>query len=149
MMSNRNMQSPEPNSAGNSAESLLAESQLAESQLAESQLAESHLDDWFVAYRDALPDPGPNAGWDSSPNFMPELWAKIEAREVSTNLFGRMAKALVTAALAATVILGMMASTISRSQNQFNGTYLEALSVDHASSMEPLNLDSVSELEQQ
>jgi hypothetical protein len=108
-----------------------------------SDNSETRLDQWLTAYRDAFPEP------EAGVNFMPELWARIEAREVSSNLFGRMAKALVTAALAATVILGMMASTMNRSDNQFNGTYLEALSADHASSLEPLNLDRISELEQQ
>ena len=103
----------------------------------------SRLDELFVAYRGSCPD------FDPGVNFMPELWARIEARESTTNLFGRMAKALVTAALAATAILGLMVSTSSRADNQFNGTYLEALSVDHASTLEPLNLDRVSELEQQ
>jgi hypothetical protein len=104
---------------------------------------DARLDRLFVAYREACPEPEPGV------NFMPELWARIEAREVSSNLFGRMAKALVTAALAATVILGLMASTINRPESQFNGTYLEALSADHASTLEPFNLDRVSELEQQ
>jgi hypothetical protein len=105
--------------------------------------AESRLDELFIAYREACPDPEPSV------NFTPELWARIEAREVSTNLFGRMAKALVTAALAATVILGLMVSTMSRSESQFNGTYMEALRADRAFTLEPLNLDRVSELEQQ
>jgi len=105
--------------------------------------AESQLDQLFLAYRDACPEPEPSV------NFMPELWARIEAREVSTNLFGRMAKALVTAALAATVILGLMVSTFNRAESQFNGTFIEALRADRASSLEPLNLDRVSELEQQ
>lgn len=102
----------------------------------------AELAEWFRAYREACPVP------ETSVNFMPELWAKIEARQVSTNLFGRMAKALVTAALAATAILGLMVSTSNR-QPDFNGTYLEALSNDSAFSMEPLNLDRVSELEHQ
>lgn len=105
--------------------------------------AESHLDALFAAYREAYPDPDPSV------HFMPELWARIEAREVSTNLFGRMAKALVTAALAATVILGLMVSTFSHRDTQFNGTYVEALRADRASALEPLNLDRISELEQQ
>jgi len=102
----------------------------------------AELTEWFRAYREACPVP------DASVNFMPELWTRIEARQVSTTLFGRMAKALVTAALAATAILALMVSTFSR-QPEFNGTYLEALSNDNAVSMEPLNLDRVSELEQQ
>jgi anti-sigma-K factor RskA len=104
--------------------------------------ADTQLDELFLAYREACPDPEPSV------NFTPELWARIEAREVSTNLFGRMAKALVTAALAATVILGLMVSTFSHNESQFNGTYIEALRADRASSLEPLNLDRFSELEQ-
>jgi hypothetical protein len=105
---------------------------------------DAELSEWLQAYRSACPEP------EASVNFMPAMWAKIEARQVSTNLFGRMAKALVTAALAATVILGLMVSTYSRQSDLgFNGTYIEALSVDHASSLEPLNLDRISELEQQ
>jgi hypothetical protein len=104
--------------------------------------AESQLDALFLAYREACPDPEPGV------NFMPELWARIEAREVSSNLFGRMAKALVTAALAATVILGLMVSTFNRNEVPFNGTYVEALRADRVSALEPLNLDRVSELEQ-
>jgi hypothetical protein len=114
----------------------------AESRLVEPQ-AESQLDQLFLAYREACPDPEPSV------NFTPELWARIEAREVSSNLFGRMAKALVTAALATTVILGLVMSTLSHRDTQFNGTYIEALRVDRASTLEPLNLDRVSELEQQ
>ena len=106
--------------------------------------SEASLDELFAAYRDSLPDPVPSV------NFTPELWARIEAREVSSTLFGRMAKALVTAALAASMILGLMVSTLSKKEAaSFTGTYLEALSADHASTMEPLNLDRVSEMEQQ
>jgi hypothetical protein len=128
MMSDRNMR----NEDGIRADSRLIESK-----------AESRLDELFLAYRQACPDPEPSV------NFTPELWARIEAREVSTNMFGRMAKALVTAALAATVILGLMVSTFNANEGQFNGTFIEALRADRASSLEPLNLDRVSELEQQ
>jgi hypothetical protein len=104
---------------------------------------DGELNEWLKAYRTACPEP------EASVNFMPAMWAKIEARQVSTNLFGRMAKALVTAALAATVVLGLMVSTFTQADPSFNGTYIEALSVDHASTLEPLNLDRISELEQQ
>jgi hypothetical protein len=105
---------------------------------------DAELSAWLAAYRDACPDPDPSA------NFMPGVWAKIEARQTSTTMFSRMAKALVTAALAATVILGLMISTYSSVQSEpFNGTYIEALTADHALSLEPLNLERISELEQQ
>jgi hypothetical protein len=80
---------------------------------------------------------------------MPAMWARIEAREVSTNWFGRVAKALVTAALAASVILGMMMSSTSQSTAFLNGTFVEALRADHASTLEPLHLDRISDLEPQ
>jgi len=122
MMSNRPMQNEDRQNADRNAE----------------------LGEWLVAYRSACPEP------EASVSFMPELWAKIEARQVSSTLFGRMAKALVTAALAASVILGLMVSKVNHQKDtNFNGTYLEALSADHASTLEPLSLDRISELEHQ
>jgi hypothetical protein len=77
------------------------------------------------------------------------MWARIEAREVSTNWFGRVAKALVAVALAASVILGMMSS---RNQSGvffnaafFNSTFVQALRADRASKLDPYRLDRISE----
>ena len=39
---------------------------------------EARLDDLFHAYREACPDPEPSV------NFMPAMWAKIEARQASS-----------------------------------------------------------------
>src|SRR5580698_8639589 len=102
---------------------------------------EAQLNELFRAYRLACPDPEPGA------NFMPAIWAGIEAREVSTNWFGRVAKTLVTAALAASVILGMMISSMNQSSSFFNATFVDALRADHASTLEPLHLDRISQLE--
>jgi hypothetical protein len=102
---------------------------------------EKRLSELFLAYREACPDPEPSA------TFMPRIWAKIEAREVSTNWFGSVAKALVTAALAASVILGMMLSQMNQSNAYFNDTFVEAVSAERASMIEPLQLDRVSEPE--
>jgi hypothetical protein len=99
---------------------------------------ETRLDVLFRAYRAAFPD------LDASANFMPDMWARIEAREVSANWFGRMAKALVAAALAASVILGMMSSR-HQSNAFFNATFVQALRADHASQLEPFRLDRISE----
>jgi hypothetical protein len=105
---------------------------------------ENRLDELFLAYRHACPDP------NASANFMPGIWAKIEAREVSTNWFGRVAKALVTAALAASVILGlMMSSSTNRSSAFFNGTFVDALQADRVATLEPLDIERISELEPQ
>ena len=103
---------------------------------------ERRLDELFQAYRASCLTPEPGV------NFMPELWQKIEARERSTNLFGRMAKALVTAAVVASVALGMLISATNyQSNTYFNGTYIDALSADRASDLEPMQADRTSEME--
>ena len=105
---------------------------------------ESRLDELFRAYRDACPMP------EASPNFMPEIWARIEAREVSTTWFGSVAKALVTAGLAASLILGMMVSSRKQSANPFfNASFVDAWQADHVSTLEPLDLDRISYMEAQ
>jgi hypothetical protein len=58
----------------------------------------------FSAYRAACPNP------EASANFMPEMWARIEARENSVRYMGRMAKALIVTAVAASVTPGMISS---------------------------------------
>jgi hypothetical protein len=104
----------------------------------------SQLDELFRAYREACPDADPGV------NFMPELWAKIEAREVSATWFSRMAGALVTAALAACVILGLMASSRNVQSNAYlTETYVEALQAEHASTLEPMSVERISYLEPQ
>ena len=102
---------------------------------------ESRLDELFQRYSDACPVP------EAGPNFMPEMWARIEMREASGNWFGSMAKALVTAALAASVILGLIVSSMNQSAAFYNGTFVEALAKDHTSRLEPLHLDRLSEFE--
>ncbi len=104
---------------------------------------EARLDDLFRAYREACPDSEPSV------NFMPEMWAKIEAREASGTVFNRMAKALVTAALGASVVMGLLSASYSQPVTPSNdGSYLQALSADHVSDLEPLQVERISELEQ-
>ena len=102
--------------------------------------SEHRLDELFRAYRQACPDPEPSV------NFMPKLWARIEAREVSTNWFRRVAKTLVTAAVAASAILGLMVSSANHSNAFFNATFVDALQADQVASLEPLHIDRLSEL---
>jgi hypothetical protein len=97
----------------------------------------------FHAYRDACPDPEPSV------NFMPEMWAKIEAREASGTIFNRVAKALVTAALSASVVMGLLSSSYSQPAGlSYEGSYVQALTADHVSDLEPLQVERISELEQ-
>src|SRR5579863_6727594 len=81
---------------------------------------EERLDALFRAYRDACPTP------EVSANFMPNLWKRIEARQTYTFSFRRMANAIVTAALALSLGLGVYMS-IPRSNSYSPQTYIEAL----------------------
>jgi len=61
---------------------------------------------------------------------------------------------LVMAGLAASVILGMLVSSMnnraaSGQALDLNATFIQALTEEHASTLEPLHLDRISELEQQ
>ena len=97
---------------------------------------DARLSELFLAYRDACPDPEPGV------NFMPQMWAKIEARETSTNWFGRIAKTLVTAALAASAVLALLISSSSQPGAFFlNGSFVEAVALENASTLEPFHLD--------
>src|SRR4051812_26898954 len=86
--------------------------------------SELRLDALLRSYRDACPDP------EAGVNFMPELWAKIEQRKTSANVFSRGARMLVTAALAATAILGIIISTEASNGLPTQGVYMEALVTD-------------------
>jgi hypothetical protein len=88
---------------------------------------EERLDALFAAYRNACPDPEP------TPDFMPQLWQKIEARERSSTVLVRLARNLLTAALA---LSGIMALAVSVSHSHANSlppeSYIEVLAEDHA-----------------
>jgi hypothetical protein len=101
------------------------------------------LDDLFLAWREACPDPEPSV------NFMPTMWARIEAREASQSIFGNLAKTLVTAALGASVLLAFLASSYTQPVPAFDGSYLQALAADHVSDLEPLQVERISDLEPQ
>jgi hypothetical protein len=62
---------------------------------------EARLDELVRAYRASCQVA------EAGPNFMPDLWDGIDERRVSANWFGRLARVLVTAALAASPILGI------------------------------------------
>jgi hypothetical protein len=78
---------------------------------------------------------------------MPQIWARIETRQSATNWFDRFAKALVTAAVAVSVVAGLLISSSAQSAGFYKATFVNALVRDHASSLEPLSLDRISELE--
>lgn len=104
--------------------------------------SDNRLDELFRAYRKACPDP------EASVNFMPTMWARIEAREGSTKWFGRVAKTLVGSAVAASVILGLMISSANHPSAFFNATFVDALQADQVASLEPLHVERLSALGQ-
>jgi len=82
---------------------------------------DERLDALFRAYRDACPDP------EASVNFMPTLWARIDARQTFLFSFRRMANAFVTAAVALSIALGVYMSIPRSTPGTNNETYVEAL----------------------
>jgi len=98
---------------------------------------EERLNALFRAYRDACPAP------EASANFMPELWRKIESRQIVTFSFRRMANAFVTAAVALSIALGAYMSLGSNPNSP--QTYIEALAeanpVDTPDIVSPVHLD--------
>jgi len=100
---------------------------------------DDQLDVLFRAYRNACGEPVPSA------NFMPLLWQRIEARQRSTFSFRRMANALVTAGLAATVALGVYTALPHSSSADYTTSYVEALadanSIDTPDIVAPVRLD--------
>lgn len=86
------------------------------------------LDALWAEYRDCTPDP------EAGPNFMPQLWQKIEARRVeTTSVFRRLAKICVMA----TVALALAMSAVLIPRNNFDdvfysGTYVDILAAEHS-----------------
>jgi len=96
------------------------------------------LDGLLQAFRQACPDP------EASTNFMPNLWRRIEARQSFTFVWGRMAGAFVTAALALSLALGIFLALPSSSL-YYPQSYVEALADQDNSTtaefFEPVHLE--------
>lgn len=73
-------------------------------------------------YLDACPDPEPG------PNFMPELWRRIESRRQTANSwFRRWAEVYVIATLAATVLLTTVVIPSYLREPVYEATYVDIL----------------------
>ena len=86
------------------------------------------LDALWVAYREATPDP------DSGPEFMPNLWQKIEARRVeTTSVFRRLAKICVMATVALALVMSVVLIPHNSNDEAFySGTYVDVLAAEHS-----------------
>lgn len=83
----------------------------------------------WVKYREACPDPEP------SPEFMPELWQRIEARRQATVslLFRRWAEVCVVAALALSVLVTTLLIPRTQRMAVYQSTYLDVLAAADSS----------------
>ena len=103
--------------------------------------SDEQLDALFRRYREACPAP------EASGNFMPQLWRRIESRQTFTFSFRRMANAFVTAAVAASLGLGVyMAMPHGKPANpSYYSSYVEALAeantVDTPDIIAPVHLN--------
>ncbi len=100
------------------------------------------LSELFRQYHEACEPP------EAGANFMPVLWEKIEARQTVFTVFGRSSKALVTCALAASLMMGIYVAMPGKHINPFyTVSYVEALAVDQALQTaeysEPVHADSL------
>jgi hypothetical protein len=98
------------------------------------------LDNLFDKYREACGSPEP------SPNFMPMLWSKIEARQNKGLLIERIARTFVATAMAACGMLGILILLPSQQPSAFlNSSYVEAIATANAHEtapyLEPVRLD--------
>ena len=92
-----------------------------------NERSNDRLDALFSEYRAACPDP------ESSANFMPMLWQKIEGRRVeTTSVFRHMAQACVMAAIALTLLIIVLLPRIQREPFYSATTYVEVLDDAHS-----------------
>lgn len=101
--------------------------------------SDEQLDALFRAFASACPDRDPSA------NFMPNLWKRIETRQTYAFSFRRMANALVTAAVALSIALGVYMAIPHTHTTQGSQSYIEALAeanaVDAPDIVGPVHLD--------
>jgi anti-sigma factor RsiW len=84
---------------------------------------EAKLDRLFQAYRETTAYNGAN------PNFMPELWARIESRRANSRMVERFSKIFATATVAAAFALGIFVSVTP--QQVADETWVETIANHH------------------
>jgi len=98
---------------------------------------ERTLDALLAAYREATPDP------EASTDFMPRLWDAIEASRSASYSLGRWTKAMVTAAAALCVLLGLLQVYLPTQPVFYTQTYIEALQEESAAADNSTYLESL------
>lgn len=103
------------------------------------------LDQLFQQYREACDVP------EVSPNFMPALWQKIEARQSSSWVFRKVSGWFVAASAAASAMLAiaLLTTPSTPSTSNYASTYVDALAADHATEYtlytEPVHVDKIAD----
>jgi hypothetical protein len=86
---------------------------------------EDKLDAVWVAYKDACPDP------EASPDFMPKLWGRIEARRAATlSIFRRLSQVCVMATVALTLLMTVVLIPHLQKLPVYSATYVDVLAAD-------------------
>ncbi|MBI3684403.1 MAG: hypothetical protein HY235_28855 [Acidobacteria bacterium] len=83
------------------------------------------LDKLFQSYREACPD------IEGSPEFMPRLWRKIEARQRLPFTWRRITQVFVSAAAALCLVMSLLLLSPVPQGPGFAISYLEALDSEH------------------
>jgi hypothetical protein len=85
----------------------------------------SELKSLFASYRAAVPDP------DSSANFMPDLWRRIQARQTLVLRVRKLTQIFVGAAAAACLLFAMVQVVPGGSRQEVHASYVDALAAAH------------------
>jgi hypothetical protein len=87
-------------------------------------LSDNELDRLFTSYRDACPDV------ELSANFMPGIWARIEARRGFLPSFQHLARFVMAACAVACLLLALLNFGTGRATVPAEPNYAEALASD-------------------
>lgn len=90
---------------------------------------EGRLNDLFATYRQACPE------IDAGPEFMPDLWERIDARRRQARSWRWMASGFVTAAAAICLLLAALVSAPGSDNVVYTSTYVDALNDEDADSV--------------
>lgn len=103
----------------------------------ENRHLEQELDRLLAAYRDACEEPEPGA------DFMPRLWARIEATQSWSERLWKWANGLAVAAAAASVLLVVYQVSTKPHVDYYSGTYVETLMAQTEAELAPVELAGV------
>ena len=87
---------------------------------------DQQLNSLFAAYRESISAP------EASPDFMPNLWGKIDAKRSFVYRLKKMSQVALAAALAACLLSGIFISPLMHRDSQPAGTYVDMLAEAHA-----------------